>query len=71
MTTILVGRDQAYLNHPWVQRPHHPGRTPPTSASSTSTCPTRDKAALYDDGFIAARDFLTTWDWPGYVTRFR
>ena len=31
----------------------------------------KEKAALYDDGFVAARDFLKTWDWSDYVTRFR
>lgn len=70
VTTILVGRDQAYLNHPWVS-----ARTIRVNTTDVGVLDfdlsAREKAALFDDGFIAARDFLTTWDWPGYVTRFR
>ena len=70
VTTILVGRDQAYLNQPWVS-----ARTIRVNTSDVGVLDfdlsDKEKAALYDDGFVAARDFLKTWDWSDYVTRFR
>ena len=70
VTTILVGRDQAYLNHPWVSA--RTIRIDTTDAGVLDfDLSDADKAALFEDGFIAAEDFLSTWDWPGYLTRFR
>jgi len=70
VTTILVGRDQAYLNQPWVS-----ARTIRVDTSDIGVLnfdlSEAQKTALYDDGFAAARQFLSTWDWSGYLTRFR
>ena len=33
---------------------------------------TRNEAeALYNKGYAATTQFLTTWDWPAYLDRFR
>ncbi|TRW79107.1 phospholipase [Mycolicibacterium sp. 018/SC-01/001] len=70
VTTILVGRDQAYLNQPWVS-----ARTIRIDTSDVGVLDfdlsESEKTALYDDGVQAGRDFLSTWDWPEYVARFR
>ena len=31
----------------------------------------QEKAAAYDDGYRAAEEFLSTWDWARYVAEFR
>lgn len=70
IVTTLVGRDQAYLNQPWV------------SARAIRVDSTRvgvldfgikdeETEALYRSGYEAAQAFLSTWDWPAYVQRFR
>lgn len=70
VTTVLVGRDQAYLNHPWVS-----ARTIRIDSSSVGvldfdlTAP--QKSALYERGVTAGQEFLTTWNWDEYLTRFR
>ena len=70
VTTILVGRDQAYLNQPWVS-----ARTIRIDTSEVGVLDfnlsQRDKRSLYDKGQRAAEDFLSTWHWSDYVTRFR
>ena len=70
VTTILVGRDQAYLNQPWVS-----ARTIRVNTTDVGVLDfnlsEKEKAALYDKGFVAARDFLKTWDFADYITRFR
>ena len=70
VTTILVGRDQAYLNQPWVSA-RTIRMTPPRSGSSTSISRSATNGSLYDKGQRAAEDFLSTWHWSDYVTRFR
>ncbi|HEX5145248.1 MAG TPA: patatin-like phospholipase family protein [Mycobacterium sp.] len=70
VTTILVGRDQAYLNMPAVR-----ARTIKVDTSDVGvldfTLSDKDKSALYNDGRVAAQQFLKTWDWADYVARFR
>ncbi len=70
VTTILVGRDQAYLNQPWVS-----ARTIRIDTSEVGVLDfnlsQREKRSLYDKGQRAAEDFLSTWHWSDYVTRFR
>jgi NTE family protein len=70
VTTILVGRDQAYLNQPWVRE-----RTIRVDTTNVGvldfTLSERDKQALYDDGLAAGREFLKTWEFGSYLTRFR
>ena len=31
----------------------------------------KEKTALYEKGFAAGCDFLTTWNWQEYITRVR
>lgn len=70
VTTILVGRDQAYLNHPWVK-----ARTIPIDTSEVGVLDfdlsQSDKQSLYEAGERAGEDFLSTWDWAEYTRRFR
>ena len=70
VTTILVGRDQAYLNQPWVN-----ARTIRIDTSAVGVLDfdldESGKRTLYQSGFQAGAEFLSTWDWPGYLTRFR
>jgi NTE family protein len=70
LTTMIVGRDQAYLNRPWVR-----ARTIHVSAGEVGlldfgiTQPRRD--ALYQRGYDAASAFLATFDWDAYRERYR
>ncbi len=70
ITTILVGRDQAYLNLPWVS-----ARTIRVDSSTVGVLdfdidqPQID--ALYVAGYDAATAFLSTWDERSYLERFR
>ncbi len=70
VTTILVGRDQAYLDQPWVS-----ARTIRIDTSDVGVLDFNlsqsQKTALYDDGLRAGEAFLTTWDWTEYKKRFR
>jgi NTE family protein len=70
LTTMILGRDQAYLNRPWVQ-----ARTIHVEAGDVGlldfgiTRARRD--ALYQRGYDAASAFLATFDWDAYRERFR
>ena len=70
VTTILVGRDQAYLNQPWVS-----ARTIRIDTSSVGVLDfdlgESAQRMLYQRGRRAGEQFLTTWDWPQYLARFR
>lgn len=70
VTTILVGRDQAHLNQPWVS-----ARTIRIDTSEVGVLdfdlPRRRKQLLYERGRRAGEDFLSTWNWRAYTTRFR
>ncbi len=70
VTTILVGHDQAYLSQPWVS-----ARTIRVDTTDVGVLDfdlsEQQKLALYDKGFVAATEFLETWDFAGYVARFR
>ena len=69
ITTMLVGRDQAYLNQPWVG-----ARTIRVDSTDVGFLDfgISDKQVkmLYDKGYTAAVKFLSTWDWRAYVTEF-
>ena len=69
-TTMMVGHDQAQLSLPWVKC-----RTIGVASTDVSVLDfgiSRDRLEeLYGRGYAAARDFLTTWDWPAYLDRFR
>ena len=70
ITTILVGRDQSYLNLPWVS-----ARTVRVDSTGVGVLDfdisKREIDALYTRGYQAATDFLSTWDERTYLTRFR
>jgi NTE family protein len=70
LTTLIVGRDQAYLNQPWVSaRAIHVDSTEVGFLNFGIS--ENQKQALYAKGYAAGEKFLSTWDWTDYVTRFR
>jgi NTE family protein len=70
ITTVLVGRDQAYLNQPWVSA--RAIRVDSTDVGFLDFDINKaETEALYEKGYAAAQNFLSTWDWPAYVNRFR
>ena len=70
ITTVLVGRDQAYLNQPWVNA--RAIRVDSTDVGFLDFDISDDEVeALYAKGYAAAQDFLKTWDWREYLERFR
>lgn len=70
ITTLLVGHDQTYLNQPWVSV-----RAIEVSSTDVGVLDFGISRArleeLYDNGYAAATRFLSTWDWPAYLQRFR
>jgi len=70
ITTVLVGHDQTYLNQPWV-------RARAIRVDSTEVgfldfdISDAEVEALYAKGYSAARDFLVSWDWADYLSRYR
>jgi NTE family protein len=70
ITTVLVGRDQAYLNQPWVN-----ARTIRVDSTDVGfldfDISDNEIEALYVKGYAAAEMFLATWDWDAYLHRFR
>ena len=70
ITTVLVGRDQAYLNQPWVNA--RAIRVDSTDVGFLDFDISDDEVeALYAKGYAAAQDFLQTWNWREYLERFR
>ena len=70
ISTILVGRDQAYLNQPWVNaRAIRVDSTDVGVVDFGITVP--ETEALYAKGYEAAQEFLSTWDWQAYLDRYR
>ena len=70
ITTMILGRDQANLNKPWVA-----ARTIHVDASTVGLLDfgisTARADALYAAGYRAAADFLAGFDWEAYKRRFR
>ena len=70
MTTVLVGRDQAYLSQPWVN-----ARTIRVDSTDVGfldfDISDNEIEALYAKGYAAAEKFLSSWDWDAYLERFR
>jgi NTE family protein len=70
ITTMLAGHDQTYLNQPWVN-------VRAIRVNSTDVgvldfgIPRNRLMELYENGYTAAQTFLSTWDWPAYLERFR
>ena len=70
ITTALVGRDQAYLNQPWVAA--RAIRVDSTAVGFLEfDISDNEIEALYAQGYAAAEKFLATWDWQAYLERFR
>jgi NTE family protein len=70
ITTVLVGRDQAYLNQPWVSA--RAIRVDSTDIGFLDfDISDNEVEALYAKGYAAAEAFLRTWDWQAYLDRFR
>jgi NTE family protein len=70
LTTMLAGHDQTHLNQPWVS-----ARAIPVESTNVGVLdfdsPRGRLEELYDNGYEAAQRFLSTWDWPAYLKRFR
>jgi NTE family protein len=70
ITTVLVGRDQAYLSQPWVN-----ARTIRVDSTDVGfldfDISDNEIEALYVKGYAAAEKFLAGWDWDAYLKRFR
>ncbi len=70
IVTTLVGRDQAYLNQPWVS-----ARTIQVDSTRVGALDfgitQAEKEALYAKGYDAAEQFLLKWDEEAYLNRFR
>jgi len=70
ITTMLVGRDQTYLNQPWVNA--RAIRVDSTDVGFLDFDITENEAeAQYLKGYGAMEDFLGGWDWAAYLRRFR
>lgn len=70
LTTMLVGRDQAYLNEPWVSA--RTIRVDSTDVGVVEFDARREEIdALYRRGYDAATKFLATWDEAAYLKTFR
>jgi NTE family protein len=70
ITTMFVGHDQTYLNQPWVSA--RAIRVDSTAVNFLDFGITRkDAQALYNNGYDAADEFLSTWNWTEYLERFR
>jgi NTE family protein len=70
ITATLVGRDRAYLNQPWVSARTIRVDSTQVGVLDFGITPTETKA-LYQNGYQATKSFLSTWNWPAYVQRFR
>ncbi|OBH09913.1 patatin-like phospholipase family protein [Mycobacterium sp. E1747] len=69
INTALLGHDQTYLSQPAVA-----ARTIAVDSSGIGylnfNIAGRDREKLYDNGVVAARQFLESWDWRAYLERF-
>ncbi len=70
ITTILVGRDQTYLNLPSVRCRSIEVPTSDVGILDFNAS-RRSLEALYNKGYEAAQRFLEKWDWAAYRERFR
>jgi NTE family protein len=69
LTTMLSGHDQTHLSQPWVA-----ARAITVESANVGVldfdAPRSRLEELYDNGYAAAQEFLSTWDWPTYLERF-
>jgi NTE family protein len=70
VTTVLVGRDQAYLNQPWVDA--RAIRVDSTDVGFLDFDISENEVeAQYLRGHEAVERFLADWNWEAYLRRFR
>lgn len=70
ITTMVVGRDQAYLNQPWVAA--RAIRVDSTDVGFLDfDISENELEAQYLKGYTAAERFLADWNWAAYRRRFR
>ncbi len=70
VTTLIVGRDQAYLNQPWVDA--RAIRVDSTKVGFLDFDINRQEMeALYQKGYSAGKKFLSTWNWQEYLKEHR
>jgi NTE family protein len=70
ITTMIVGRDQAYLNQPWVSARAIRVDSTEVSFLDFNLSP-QQMQELYQRGYQAAETFLSTWNWKQYLERYR
>ncbi|MBS9534959.1 patatin-like phospholipase family protein [Mycobacterium sp. M1] len=70
ITTMLVGHDLTYLSEPWVNVRAIRVNSTDVGVLDFGVSRTRLER-LYQNGYDAATEFLSTWDWPAYLERFR
>jgi NTE family protein len=70
ITTMIVGRDQTYLNQPWVS-----ARAIRVDSNDVGfldfNISKQQMQRLYQRGYDATEAFLSTWNWTRYLERFR
>lgn len=70
ITTMFFGRDQAYLDQPWVSA--RAIQVDSTDVSVIDFGITKSEfEKFYAKGYAAAQEFLSGWDWPAYRDRYR
>ena len=67
---MIVGRDQAYLNQPWVSA--RAIRVDSTDVGFLDfNISQKQMQGLYQKGYDAAEAFLSTWNFKQYLQRYR
>jgi NTE family protein len=70
VTTLVVGRDQGYLNQPWVKA--RSMQVDNLGINPVDFGITKDEAArLFQSGHDRAEAFLGTWNWDKYLSTYR
>lgn len=70
VTTMLAGHDQTHLSRPWVAARAIAVESTDVGVLDFDVSKGRLEE-LYESGYAAAQAFLSTWDWPAYLDRFR
>lgn len=70
ITTMIVGHDQAYLNQPWVSARAIRVDSTEVGFLDFNISP-QQMQGLYQRGYDAAEEFLSTWDFRHYRERYR
>jgi NTE family protein len=70
ITTMMFGRDQAYLDQPWVSARTIQIESPGLSMLDFDISK-KDIDVFSAKGYAAVDAFLSSWDWHAYRDRFR